>query len=78
MDMPAAPARCQYRLTSSAIAFLVEAQSERTIMVPKCATVTVLDDLNESAVRSRQVGAWWNGAYLIMFAADILERAIRV
>lgn len=76
--MPAAPVRLHYRLTSAAIAFLVEAEQERTIMVPKSATIVVLDDLYESTRIFRQVGVVWNGVYLIMFAADIVERAIRL
>lgn len=76
--MPTARVRTHYRLTSAAIAFLVEAENERTIMVPKRATIVVLDDLHESTQKFRQVGVSWNGAYLIMFAADIVERATRV
>jgi hypothetical protein len=76
--MPVAPVRLQFRLTSAAIGFLVEAQNERTIMVPKYAMITVLDDLHESKHVFRQVGVMWSGQYLIMFAADILERAIRL
>jgi hypothetical protein len=76
--MPTAPVRWQYRLTSAAIAFLVETKNERTIMVPKNETIVVLDDLHESSRIFRQVGVVWNGQYLIMFAADIVERAIRL
>ena len=76
--MPASPVRLHYRLTSAAIAFLVKAENERTIMVPKNASVLVLDDLYESPRVFRQVGVVWNGEYLIMFAADILERAVRL
>ncbi len=71
--------RVRFLLTKDTIGIVADTEGKGTIMeVPSGATIAVMDALNETGEPNRRVEVQWLGKTLDMFAADILERGVKV